>query len=195
VEEPQLRQDERSGQNGRRDDAERRDHQRHQRHEPDEVLRRHEARKGHEARNRCGSGGDKTLRAARAPRKEPGHEQDGGDLHDAHRDRERVRQRSGEVSRERKGRSANDLGVVETQAMRGQKERAAEALDLERPLGLGLRALPEAVPAEQRERADDGQHDRGERQDRSGQPTPPDGQAENGKQRSRIDLRGEGEPE
>ena len=72
--------------------------------------------------------------------------------------------------------------------MRGQKEGAAETLDLQRPLRLRLHAAPESVPTGDRERTDDREHDAGEREQRRCETTPPDGDAEEREKGSRIDL-------
>ncbi len=62
--------------------------------------------------------------------------------------------------------------------MRGQQERAAEALDLKRPLGLSFHAPPEAVPAEESERTDDCEHDATEREQRARETAPAHGDTE-----------------
>jgi hypothetical protein len=69
-----------------------------------------------------------------------------------------------------------------------QQHRAAEALDLKRTLRLRLRAAPQAVPANDRERTDDHEHDCSEREQRPGEASPPDGDAEEREQCRGINL-------
>jgi hypothetical protein len=79
--------------------------------------------------------------------------------------------------------------------VRRQEESAAEALDLERALRLRVDALPEPVPADDRERPHDQEDDAGEREQRPSDVPPPDREAEDGKERGRVDLGGHGETE
>jgi hypothetical protein len=98
VEEPELRQHERSREQRRRGHPERRRDERDERDEPDGVLRRQEARKDQEAGDsRCGRG-DESLRAGAATSEEPGDEEHGSGLDEACRDGERIRQRPREVA-------------------------------------------------------------------------------------------------
>jgi hypothetical protein len=195
VEEPQLREHERSSEERRGGDAERRGDQRHEGHEPDEVLGRHEAREREEYGNSRRRGGDEPLRTAVAAGEQPGDEQNSGDLDDGRRDGDRIGQRPREIAGERERGATDDLGVVGTKAVQCQQHRAAEALDLKRPLALGLDAAPEPVPAQKREGADNGDDDPAEGKEWTDEPAPPDGEAEQRQQRGGIDLGGEREPE
>jgi hypothetical protein len=77
--------------------------------------------------------------------------------------------------------------------VRRQEHSAAEALDLQGALCLRVHAVPEPVPADDRERAHDHEDDAGEREQRPGEVPPPDRQGQDGKERGRVDLGGDGE--
>jgi hypothetical protein len=164
VEEPELGQDERSCEQGRRNDPGRRRNERDERDEPDGVLRGEEACKNQEAGNGRSRRGHESLRARAATGEEPRDEEDGSDLSDPRRHGDRVRQRADQIAGERERRAADDLGVVHAEPVRGEQQRAAETLDLERALGLCLSALPEPVPAHERKRPDNRDDDTDERQ-------------------------------
>jgi hypothetical protein len=95
VEEPELREHERGGEERERGDAEGRGYQRHEGQEPDEVLGRHEARERKEHGDRRG---DEPLPAAVTAGKQPRHEQHGGDLNNGRHDGDRVGQRPRQVA-------------------------------------------------------------------------------------------------
>src|SRR4029450_1497662 len=99
------------------------------------------------------------------------------------------------ITRERRGRPRDHVGVVEPQLVRGNEQRPAEALELERALGLRINAVPEAVPPEQGKRPYDEDNDAREGEKRTAEPATPGEEAEHRQQCERIQLRRDGEPE
>jgi hypothetical protein len=83
VEEPQLREHQRTGEERRGDDTERRGNERDERHEPDSVLRRQEPSEGEEHGHRRRCGGDEALSSAVTAGEQPRDEDDPEHLHDA----------------------------------------------------------------------------------------------------------------
>ena len=88
--------------------------------EPEQVLRRDEARKGEEPRQRRGRRHDEALAIGPAAREEERDKNHGCYLDDARDRRNRIRERSGQVSRERRRRAVDDLRVVDAEPVRGQ---------------------------------------------------------------------------
>jgi hypothetical protein len=164
VEKPELRQDQRSREQRRRDNPKRRRDEWDERDEPDRVLRREEAGEDEEAGHRRSRRGDESLRARAATGEEPSDEKDSSDLNQPGGHGERIRQRAGEIARKCERGAANDLGVVHAELVCGEKRGTPEALDLQRTLGLCFGAAPETVPADERKRSHDGQDDTTERQ-------------------------------
>jgi hypothetical protein len=195
VEEPQLRGDQRTGEERRGDDAERHCNERDERHEPDGVLRRQEPSEGEEHGHRRRCGGDEALSSAVTAGEQPRDEDDRDQLHDARGNCERIGHRAGQVPGERERRPTHDLGLVDAEPVRSQEQSSSQALDLQRPPRLRVHALPEPVPPHDRERADDQKDDARECEHRPGETTPADGDAEGRQERSRIDLGRDRKPE
>jgi hypothetical protein len=163
VEKPQLREDERGREQRRRDNPERRRNEWHERDQPDGVLWGEKAGEGEEASDSRSRSGHESLRARAATCEEPGDEKDSADLNDPCSNGDRIRHRAGEIAGKGERRAADDLGLVDAELVRGKEQRPAETLDLERTLRLRLRAAPETVPADECERAHDGENDTAER--------------------------------
>jgi hypothetical protein len=83
VEEPQLREHQRTDEERRSGDAERRCNERDERNEPDGVLRRQEPSEGEEHGHRRRGGGDEAFPSAVTAGKQPRDEGNPRDLDDA----------------------------------------------------------------------------------------------------------------
>jgi hypothetical protein len=195
VEEPELPEHHRGGQQAGGDEAEGRGDERQEGEKPHEVLGRDELRE----RQKCGYGrrgsGHDPLAVDPTAGDQPNDEQDGRHLQPRGYDGESVRQRAREIPRDGGGRAADDLRVVDPDAVRDEQHGAGEALELERPLRLRLEALPEAIPTQQRERSECGDHDRPEGEQGTREAAWTHRQAEERHQRDRVELRGHGQPE
>ena len=95
--------------------------------------------------------------------------------------------------------SRDHHGVVESELLRGEEERRAQALDLERPPELALHGVDEALRRDQRERHDDhreGCRERAERDPRLPPAVPPrDVDEQRRQEHERVDLRRDGDPQ
>jgi len=157
-------------------------------------LRRDEPREGHEAGERGGARHDQPLSARSPADVEQGGKQDRRHLQEGRHHRERIRERSLEVARERGGRAADDGGVVDAEPVGRRQDRTAEAFQLERTARLRVETLPQAVPANDRERHERDRDHSAERGERTREPWPRR-EAEEREQRDGVELRRHGEAE
>ena len=157
--EPELRDDERSGEDARRDETGPPGNERNKRHEPDEELRReHLPERDERGDGRC-RGDDEPLPLGRVTSEEKPDSGEGHRLDDRLGRRNRLGQRAGEILR---AVTRDDHGVVEPELVAGEKDARTEALDLERPAYLALEALEETVGCDEREREKGGRENEGE---------------------------------
>jgi hypothetical protein len=195
VEEPELPEHHRSGgQSCNHETGDRRD-ERHERQQPDQILGRDELREREEAGDRSGRCQNKSLAVDTGATDEPQHEQHRRHLQRRRHPRENVGQRPREVPRDSGGRAADDLRVVDPDAVRCEQQRAREALELERALRLRFQALPDAVPTDQRERADHDHDNRSKGEERTHEAACTHRQTKEGEKRERVELRGHGQAE
>ena len=199
VEEPELPEHERAAEQTDRGEPASPGHDQHERDQPDEVLRRHEAvedEKRGDSRRCCEH---ESLCARRPAHEEEPDKRDGHELKSRERLREHVGQRARQIARHRSGRALHDGRVVEAEPVRGEQERAAEALDLKPTGRLRVKAVPETARRDCSEGQDDEQHDAGQHGCRFERAAPsrrgPHVDERRRHDHERVELRAHGQPQ
>jgi len=136
MEEPDLREDERPGNERGRRDSGRARHEQDERDQPDDVLRGHEAVEDEEPGHRRARREHEALGVPGAADEEPPDRGHSDRLEERGDRRERVRELAREVSGRRARRSVDDGRRIEPELVRREQDARTEAFDLQAARGL-----------------------------------------------------------